>query len=353
MSAINFYKIEKIIPGKSARRDVHLSIITFMESRKYHACSSTSFAKIRKGNPFWRPFKKNPIREIRVNFEGNFVILTGYFYPPKNEFYTDETPDLREFESELEILEGYIRRKLPLPIIKNRHWFYDLIQSVYKITIAILFLLALAHAIKLRETDIKNIRLHPTAVRDISNLDLVKVDYNIVHKNVAVFLIPIFDYSEAAVEYLARDLSNNLGIKVQATTSIRRQNRDFNEVKYKMPAEAYKTKMRTIPVDSDDPNCIYIAITNDYIYSVHSDDETLYTVALNDKSAVIGTYPLAFALPESTVETQDLIASRTFKLVKRTIGQLYYKLPPSDNPKSLLRRELKKIKDIDEMDFEF
>jgi hypothetical protein len=51
--------------------------------------------------------------------------------------------------------------------------------------------------------------------------------------------------------------------------------------------------------------------------------------------------------------TGELILSRIRKIVTKNVGVLYYKLGPSDNPRSVLYRNIGGLRELDNMSEDF
>jgi len=106
------------------------------------------------------------------------------------------------------------------------------------------------------------------------------------------------------------------------------------------------------PKIASNPKAIMIGITEDmnvaesnriHDLSYRSDDERFAVIATDSVN------PTTFC----ETKNQDLLDSRLRKVIAKNIGMLYYRLPPSKNPKSVMYGALDCVDELDEMGEEF
>jgi len=105
---------------------------------------------------------------------------------------------------------------------------------------------------------------------------------------------------------------------------------------------------RKYPKVAENPNSVIIGITKDM--TVEQEGARIYnfTLDLEERFAVIATEamsPSTFCEPAN----KELLETRLRKVTTRTIGTLYFHLPKSDNPQSVLYAN---IGCVDELDYQ-
>ncbi len=351
MDKQNTYKIKRVIPFDQVKQDLTTCIVVFAEAYKYIPMNTKSVARLKKGRKFLNALAKTPAREIRIDATDNEIQLRMYIdLSFRRKDFNPQNPDIATAERDLNALESYIRAKAPLPILPPPRWYHNL----FLYSLQIFFIIAIGVAIKLTMRYVDKPNISPAVQYDVPKVPLKPKD-GISYKDVDVFLIPVFNFPEIAAQQLADDLSKNLGLKVKATNAMPRQEQAFNTFRNQMPADVYHAPMMNLSsrLLSDNPKCVYIAITGDSLYLQNTSMNFVYSTYFDNKHAILGIGQLCVALPENSSEAQKIVSLRVFKMTKRIIGRMYYKFTPSENTQSLMKSPLMTIKDVDDMSLDY
>ncbi len=351
MNKSNVYKIKRIIPSEKVKQDVFIAIITFAEAFGYKAKKTDSFAKLKKGNAFTNIYSKKATREIRIDASENEIQIRMYVdLTNRRKDFNSQNPDIVDAEKDIEILTSFINGTRPIPVLPPESKLRQILLNVSWVALLVL----ISSFVRVYMNDSKIERPSPIVKYDTPKIPF-KQSEGVSYKDVDVFLIPIFNFPEIALQYLADDLSKNLGLKVKAVNSMPRQDSEFNQFRNQMPADVYHSALTNLSsrLLSDNPKCIYIAITHDSLYLKNTNMNFVYSAYFDNKHAILGVGQLCVALPEDSASAQKMVSFRIFKMTKRIIGKMYYGFSPSENPQSLMKSPLMTIKDVDDMSMDY
>jgi predicted Zn-dependent protease len=171
------------------------------------------------------------------------------------------------------------------------------------------------------------------------------------HGKGQIHLVSIGEVPGIDVEELANRLGRKYGVKIKVlpklplTDEVRAPNFPNSRPVASRLIEFMADKYTKV---SQNPDAIMIGITEDM--KVERGDYRIYDFSqdLNGRFAVIATEsmnPSTFCEPAN----KDLLATRLRKVVARMIGTLYFHLPESDNPQSVL---YSRIGCVDELDYQ-
>jgi YD repeat-containing protein len=152
-----------------------------------------------------------------------------------------------------------------------------------------------------------------------------------------IYLVPVGNLGEVGMSELPEFYKNNFGLDVAVLPPISLETWVRNDARRQLIAEEIVTLMqRRLPNVAKDPDAILIGITDDDIYFRERNWNFTYTYWDGDRGGAVST--ARFHSPHDNANS--ILKSRTRKMISRVIGMLVLKLPRSEDPSSVLAREL-------------
>ena len=168
-----------------------------------------------------------------------------------------------------------------------------------------------------------------------------------------LYLIPLGDFPAYAVTDLASYYRNKYGIQIETRPSVPLSPSAINSERKQLIAEkAIEIMKQANPELSNDAQAIMIGITNRDMYIARFTWQFSYSYREQGKYAVVSSGRMN-ELRGSQKLTEELLLKRLRKMITKNVGILYYHLPPSGDPRSVLYREVEGIEDLDYMGEEF
>lgn len=168
-----------------------------------------------------------------------------------------------------------------------------------------------------------------------------------------VYLVPLGDFSTATTESLADYYRKRYDIDVQTLPKIELTDKVKNEERKQLIAEELVTLIKDSRHDLvENPNAFVIGLTSEDMYIEHRDWQFAYSWRQEGKYAVVSSNRMDVGgIFKHASEEQVQVRLR--KMVTKNIGLLYYHLPQSDDPRSVLYGRVDGIRDLDNMGEEF
>lgn len=168
-----------------------------------------------------------------------------------------------------------------------------------------------------------------------------------------LYLVPLGDFSDAAVKDLADYYRSKYGLAVETLPKVPLPPTAMNPERQQLIAEDAVIIMKQANPDlSNDPQAILIGLTTEDMYIAQYDWRFSFSWREQGKYAVVSSGRMN--LPQSRKPvSEDQIQTRLRKMVTKNIGVLYYHLAQSDNPRSVLYRHVGGIRELDYMGEEF
>jgi predicted Zn-dependent protease len=113
------------------------------------------------------------------------------------------------------------------------------------------------------------------------------------------------------------------------------------------------TLRKGVPEPARNPDGLLIGFTTEDMYPVSQGWRFAFGWRLSSaRAAVVSTARLSLPAVSQTSD-QDLLAARLRKIVTKDIGILYFGLPQSENPKSVLYNQIMGIEELDAVGEDF
>jgi len=168
-----------------------------------------------------------------------------------------------------------------------------------------------------------------------------------------VYLVPLGDFSDATVKHLASYYQTKYGLTVETLSHVHLPPAAMNPERQQLIAEAAVEIMKQANPDlSNNPQAILIGLTTEDMYIDQYDWRFSFSWREQGKYAVVSSGRMNLPLGRQPV-FEDQIRTRLRKVVTKNVGVLYYHLAQSDNPRSVLYRDIGGIRELDYMGEEF
>ncbi len=163
-----------------------------------------------------------------------------------------------------------------------------------------------------------------------------------------VYLMPFYGFDESLAGGLAKKLSEdlNLNVKVSTAMPLEQSAYDSNRRQFNCVALTDAVRFSSGRILDYKLKTIYIGLLHGSLYDPNTTFRFVFAMRANDGFAVVGNYEMA-------ASSEKLYNLRMYKILKRTIGGLYYKYPPSNNIKSVMNSPLMSTVDLDNMGVDF
>src|SRR5258705_5627368 len=166
-----------------------------------------------------------------------------------------------------------------------------------------------------------------------------------------IYFVPLGDFSPATVQDLVNYYQKKYGMAIEVLPSLPLDPAAIDTDRKQSVAEAAVEVMkRANPNLVNDPAAILIGLTAEDMYIAQYDWRFTFSWRQEKKYAVVSNARMIIA--PRVVPVQKL-ASRLRKMVTRNIGVLYFYLPQSDDPRSVLYKNVGGISELDLMGEEF
>jgi predicted Zn-dependent protease len=169
-----------------------------------------------------------------------------------------------------------------------------------------------------------------------------------------VYFVPIGNFPNEQIVHLVRYYDEKYGLKIATLRSISLDSSTRDASRQQLMSESALSSVRgALPEYANDPKSILIAFTSEDMYPTAKDWQFAFGWREGaTRSAIVSTARLN--LPdEGGTASSDLMATRLRKIVTKDIGILYFGLPQSTDPKSVLYNGIMGIEELDQQSEEF
>lgn len=159
-----------------------------------------------------------------------------------------------------------------------------------------------------------------------------------------VYLMPFYGFDESLAWKFANKLSDELGLRVRATTSLPFPKDALDASRKQFIAEKFYEPMARANLRIYDvkPSCVYIGLVRGSIFS-HNAGYRFVFALYSQNMAIVGDAEIG-----ALGTAPDFVYNeRMLKILKRAIGKLYYNYRPSSDINSLMYSPLMSVKDLD------
>ena len=172
-----------------------------------------------------------------------------------------------------------------------------------------------------------------------------------------LYLIPLGGFPAEQANDLASFYQNKYGLRVETLPNVNLTPSAINRERKQLIAEETVEIMKLAnPNLKNDPNAILIGLTMEDMYIAKLNLRFSFSFRDQGKYAVVSCGRMV--LPQTGrfklhPASEELVLSRLRKMVTKNIGILFYHLPQSDDPRSVLYRNVGGIEELDNMGEDF
>jgi predicted Zn-dependent protease len=168
-----------------------------------------------------------------------------------------------------------------------------------------------------------------------------------------LYFVPLGDFPAATVKELASFYRSKYGLRIQILPNVPLTAAAINPDRKQLIAErAIELMKQANPQLQTDPQAILIGLTKADMYIARYNWRFSFSFREQGKYAVVSTGRMDFPVVKKPA-SQALVMSRLRKMVTKNVGILYFHLPQSDNPRSVLYRNVDGIRELDYMSEDF
>lgn len=168
-----------------------------------------------------------------------------------------------------------------------------------------------------------------------------------------IYFVPVGDISSVSLNDLVRFYKQKFQINIKTLPGIQLDKPSVVRQGRQYAAEDLIEYMQSsYPRLSGNPSVIMIGITEEDIYIRKYSWQFAFSLRAENRFAVVSSArmnPVSFGQPKD----QTLLHTRLRKTITKNIGILYFRLPQSNNPRSVLYRSILGLDDLDRVGEDF
>ncbi|HKG14579.1 MAG TPA: hypothetical protein VKB12_14730 [Pyrinomonadaceae bacterium] len=179
----------------------------------------------------------------------------------------------------------------------------------------------------------------------------VPIDKRKLRGSGKIYFVPLGDFSPAKVEVLVAHYRDKYGISAGTLPAVPLNPSVVNSERRQLVAEAVIELIKEANPDLvKDPGAILIGLTSEDMYISQYNWQFTFSWRQEGRYAVVSDARMSIRSRGVSAET---VLVRSRKMVTKNIGILYYRLPQSDDPRSVLYKNVGGIEELDYMGEEF
>jgi predicted Zn-dependent protease/uncharacterized protein YceK len=181
----------------------------------------------------------------------------------------------------------------------------------------------------------------------------IPADLTTLHGSGKIYFLALDASSEGKIDSLIVYFKNKYGLSIQALPPLELDQTAFDPRRNQLVAEAAISIIKNShPSLSGNPDAILIGITSKDMY-IRGYQWTFAFSWREGRFAVVSSgrmgLPTTDFISQKEAAKKDVLETRLRKMVTKNIGILYYHLPQSDHPKSVLYKNIGGIEELEEM----
>ena len=179
--------------------------------------------------------------------------------------------------------------------------------------------------------------------------DYVPISKQSLNGSGKLYLVPLGEFSKLVAEELASYYKTKYGISAETLPTVHIPPSARNAERQQLIAEEAVDLMRRVNSEiSGNPNAILIGLTTEDMYISQYDWRFSFSWREQGKYAVVSSGRMNLGNV-----SEDEARKRFRKMVTKNVGILFFHLPQSDDPRSVLYRNVGGIRELDYMGEEF
>lgn len=166
-----------------------------------------------------------------------------------------------------------------------------------------------------------------------------------------IYFVPLEDFPQSDVEMLTDYYKTKYGLVIETLPSVALTETVVNLERKQLIAEAVVALIKSANANLvNDPNAILIGLTTEDMYIDKYDWQFTFSWRQEGRYAVVSNARMSLGRQPVSAEK---INTRLRKMVTKNIGIMYYHLNQSDDPRSVLYRNVGGISELDRMGEDF
>jgi hypothetical protein len=179
----------------------------------------------------------------------------------------------------------------------------------------------------------------------------VPLDKRQLHGAGKIHFVPLGHFPASKVEDLVAYYRDKFNLTVEVLPAVRLNASVRDADRQQLIAESIIALMKSAYPDlTRDPEAILIGLTGEDMYIARYDWQYTFSWRQDKKFAVVSSARMNLG---ASFRKEGLDQERLRKMVSKNIGILYYRLPASDDPASVLYNNVGGVSDLDRMGEEF
>jgi predicted Zn-dependent protease len=168
-----------------------------------------------------------------------------------------------------------------------------------------------------------------------------------------IYFVPFGHFPAATVKELVSFYRSKFGLHIQTLPNVRIAQAALNPERNQLIAEqAIEIMKQAYPHLKNDRQAILIGLTTLDMYIARYNWNFSFSFREQGRYAVVATGRMNLPVVKKP-PSETLIMTRLRKMVTKNVGILYYHLPQSDNPRSVLYRNVGGLSELDYMGEDF
>jgi predicted Zn-dependent protease len=181
--------------------------------------------------------------------------------------------------------------------------------------------------------------------------EYVPIDKQRLKGSGRIYFVPLGDFPPAVAARLVAHYRDKYGLSIETVPAVPLDPAAINAHRQQLIAERAVTLMKGAnPELVNQPGAILIGLTRADMYIAQSSWQFTFSWRQEGRYAVVSDARMSLG---STALPAEKVESRLRKMVTKNIGILYYRLPLSDDPRSVLYKDVGGISELDYMGEEF
>lgn len=181
--------------------------------------------------------------------------------------------------------------------------------------------------------------------------EYVPIDKQKLRGSGKIYFVPLGDFPSDAVAKLVVHYRDKYGLTIETLPAVPLDPVAINANRDQLIAEEAVALMKDANLELvNDPKAILIGLTNVDMYIAKYDWQFTFSWRQEGRYAVVSGARMNLGSPAPQA---DKVESRLRKMVTKNIGILYYRLPQSDDRRSVLYKSVGGISELDQMGEEF
>jgi predicted Zn-dependent protease len=166
-----------------------------------------------------------------------------------------------------------------------------------------------------------------------------------------LYFIPLGDFPSSTIRDLIAHYRSKYGLSIETLPNLPLNSSIGDTDRQQLIAEAVIALMKSAYPDlTNAPDAIVIGLTTEDMYIAQYDWQFTFSWRQEGKYAVVSNARMSLGGP---LITEEKVKARLRKMVTKNIGILYYRLPQSNDPRSVLYKNVGGISELDYMGEEF